>query len=163
MNIALQRNYNVTMSVVINDAALNDIVRKKILILRMSKANLKHQQAYAEIAMRFQQHMARIAQDKLQLVEELLPLYEMLLTKYDSVVEQQCHELCDEINACDMPADTLREYTKPLDEHQSSMLQLQQHIIQLEKTIPSQAEFKQWRIKVKETLASSCAAQASQI
>jgi hypothetical protein len=147
-------------AITLNDAY--ELLKRKLLINKMSLSSLEAQMIYSKEACILQVLTMKDAEKKIKLVIELNEITENQLNDFTQERQDRCQELYHEINVIDTPTKKFLDTVKRLDEYQQTMLNLMPKIQYLESMMPSQQLVTNFHIKPKKepTTSFSCATDA---
>jgi hypothetical protein len=146
--------------ITINDA--QELLKRKLLINKMSLECLTHQIEFSKQSSILQVLTMQDAMKKHELVSELNPIIEKQLSEFTELRQAECIEIYHQINQIDTPTDRFREIIGKLDKAQESMCDLMNNIRYLELQMPDQQLITNFHITPKEepSTAHNCATDA---
>jgi hypothetical protein len=144
----------------INDA--QELLKRKLLINKMSLECLTHQIEFSKQSSILQVLTMQDATKKHALVIELNVIIEKQLSEFTELRQVACVEIYRQINQIDTPTARFREIIGKLDNAQESMCNLMNNIRYLELQIPDQQLITNFHIIPKEcpSTAHNCATDA---
>jgi len=149
-------SYGITL----NDA--QELLKRKLLINKMSAECIKYQLEYSKNSAMLQVLTMKTAEDKLKLIEELNIITEKQLGEFTQERQDECKEIYIQINVLDTQTPRFRELVARLDTAQEKMCALMPKIAHLEAQMPPSQLVTNFHIKPKEepSTAHNCATEA---
>lgn len=124
-----------------------DLMRRKIIINRMSVATFDKQLEYFDTVDKFQNINRVVALKKKALVEQLEPLFTAQMSNMTKERQDEITRLYGEINACDVPTEEFIATAKKLEKLSLDMKEMYAKIQELEATIPMDKIMTQYTVK----------------
>jgi hypothetical protein len=135
------------------------IMNKKIIIGKMSIANLQKQIEFSKLSIDLQQNATSVAHQKIPLITKLNELFELQMREFDDLRQQECIEIYADINALDDITPAYTTTCQKLDKLRVEMQELMEKIEAIEHTIPSQQQITNFTVKRAPIAAASCSAE----
>lgn len=149
-------------AITLHDA--QELLRRKLLINKMSVACLTHQIEYSKQCAVLQVMTMKDAMKKLIHVKKLNTITEKQLSEFTQERQDECAVIYVKINALDTPSDKHKLLIKKLDSARESMCTLMAKIQHLESNMPASQLVTNFHIKnVNKSTASSCGMESNEI
>jgi hypothetical protein len=129
-----------------------EIIRRKMLINRISKELLQTQIRFSHVSAQMQLQIVKISRAKIKLINKLDTIMEKQLTSFTKERQAECLELYNKLNELDTPTDQMKKWYSDLEQYKECMTNLLLKIQQIENQIPKNTTVTNYKIKPKDIL-----------
>lgn len=152
-------------SLTITDAY--SLIKKKMLINKLSARNLSWQIKYSHDAAKMQLLAVEIARAKIKLIDQLNSILEQQLREFCPNRQVECMMLYNALNDLDEPTSKYKALCQSLEKYNYEMMGLMKKINHMESQIPEEVRVTNYNITIKPnapvSTATTCAQEENKV
>jgi len=138
----------------VNDA--QELIKRKILINKMSSANLNEHIKYMRNSIRMQYLTIDSTSEKIKLIDHLNSIMELQLGNFTAERQDACMALYEQINKLDEPSEQILKLHARMKEQQEEMNNYVEKINYLESQMPAQQTITNYHAKLNSNSNTTC-------